>query len=210
MVVSKRSKSWKPTKSQIKKYQTLAARADKRLQRMEALATTPYYSIGVTSDSFAYAKVQKKISDKYGTNRTGRYRFGQVAPATRGELAEKIKDIEWFLKLKTSTKTGITEMYKKQANTLNKKYKTDFTWQQWATLWGSNAKSAGGDDAILGSDSFVRAIAQVKQNADEMKMRVFDANNIHLYKNISPEFMKTNLNAMLNDSRIPWDKIFLS
>lgn len=204
--MAKNTSEWKPTKRQLNEYKMLQQRADKRLQRLESAADKPFYHIGITNPNFAYKKVMKKL-EKYGKNTKGNYRFGK-APETRGEIKQKIAEMKWFLGLKTSTKSGITAQYKKSAATLNKNYDTNFTWKQWATLWGSGARSAGGADAIAGSDSFVKAMAHVKMKIEEIKLKEFDANNIYLYRDFDEKHLKWNLNAMLNDSSIPWDDIF--
>lgn len=113
-----------------KEYKKLADRADKRLLRLERLAESqPDKYQGVLS--YAYAKAQKTIINWDGKE-YDKPRFARKTPKTDEEMAQKIKDIESFLNMKTSTKSGIDQIYKKRAESLNKRFGTTFTWQDWA------------------------------------------------------------------------------
>lgn len=113
-----------------KQYKLLADRADKRLLRLERLAEKqPDMYKGVLS--YAYAKAQKSIAYWDGKE-SDKPRFARKTPKTDAEMAEKIKDIEAFLNMQTSTKGGIDKTYKKRAEKLNKTFGTDFSWQDWA------------------------------------------------------------------------------
>lgn len=119
-----------------KEYKRLADRADKRLLRLERLEKEhPDLYKNVTS--FAYAKAERAI-EHWDGKKFDKPRFARKTPATDEELAMKIKDIQEFLDMTTSTKKGVDTVYKKRADTLNKKYselfemEIKFTWQEWA------------------------------------------------------------------------------
>lgn len=144
-------------------YRRLSKRADQRLVRLEKLAEsgdTNYQ--GVLSYSYKKAAQDAK---KWGS--TGeRPRFNVKPPETAGEIKAKIKDIEAFLESPTSTKKGITDVYKKRAETFNKRFgkKGDrpVTWQELANYYKSDQAKAL--DKRYGSKTIARAV-RIASNA---------------------------------------------
>ncbi|MBO5833976.1 MAG: hypothetical protein J6R22_03415 [Alphaproteobacteria bacterium] len=144
-------------------YRRYAKRADQRLVRLEKLAEsgdTNYQ--GVLSYSYKKAAQDAK---KWGS--TGeRPRFNVKPPETAGEIKAKIKDIEAFLESPTSTKKGITDVYKKRAETFNKRFgkKGDrpVTWQELANYYKSDQAKAL--DKRYGSKTIARAV-RIASNA---------------------------------------------
>ena len=112
-------------------YDKLAKKADSRLRSLEALSHEEYYR-GVKN--YAYARAIRDIEAWSGT---GAKRFQTKPPESIQGLQGKIMDIKTFLLSETSTKRGITETYKKRADTINKKYGTNFTWQDLARYYTS-------------------------------------------------------------------------
>lgn len=111
-----------------KEYKRLADRADKRLLRLERLSQSQSDYSGVLS--YAYRKAKEAIY--YWSGELDKPRFARDTPTSNRELKKKIKDIEAFLNMPTSTKSGIDKIYKKRAESLNKRFDTDFTWQEWS------------------------------------------------------------------------------
>lgn len=111
-------------------YRTLADKADKRMERLEKLAQSNEIYHGVTA--YAYRKAVEDISYWDNEKHYEKARFARNHPTTEKEIKAKIKDIEAFLELPTSTKSGIDKTYKKRAETLNIEFGTNFTWQEWA------------------------------------------------------------------------------
>lgn len=138
----------------LKEYKKLAKRADQRLIRLEALAHEEHYH-GATS--YAYARAMRDIHTWSGE---GANRFNTKAPESSQQLQAKINDIKQFLEADTSTKSGITKVYKRRADTTNKKYGTNFNWQDLANFYESesNKKLA----KKYGSKTVVRAIGVIK------------------------------------------------
>lgn len=123
------------------KYKRLAKQADKRLERLENLSKKPKRDKSgkfVTNIykgvlKYAYSVAQYDIEKSWGGSKKGQKpRFFRKHPKTEEEIRQKIKDIEHFLSLTTSTKSGIDNVYKKRADSLNKLYGTNFTWQEWS------------------------------------------------------------------------------
>ena len=69
--------------------------------------------------------------DKWG----GKNRFDTKAPEDPRQLKAKINDIKAFLGAKTSTKSGITNVYKKRAASWNEHYKTSISWEDLAEYY---------------------------------------------------------------------------
>lgn len=144
-------------------YRRLSKRADQRLVRLEKLAESDDTNYqGVLSYSYKKAAQDAK---KWGS--TGeRPRFNVKPPETAGEIKAKIKDIEAFLESPTSTKKGITDVYKKRADTFNKRFgkKGDrpVTWQELANYYKSDQAKAL--DKRYGSKTIARAV-RIASNA---------------------------------------------
>lgn len=141
----------------LAEYRRYAKRADQRLVRLEKLAESGDTNFqGVLSYSYKKAAQDAK---KWGS--TGeRPRFNVKPPETTGEIKAKIKDIEAFLESPTSTKKGITGVYKKRAETFNKRFgkKGDrpVTWQELANYYKSDQAKAL--DKRYGSKTIARAV----------------------------------------------------
>lgn len=115
-----------------KEYITLAGRADKRLVRLEKLTGQNTDTYGNVK-AYAYRVAQKAIAHWDTLGKEGKKpRFERNHPKSDLELKMKIKDIQNFLELPTSTKEGIKAVYEKRAKKLNEVFDTDFTWEEWA------------------------------------------------------------------------------
>lgn len=116
-------------KELLKYYRQVAKRADQRLVELEKLSAKDGYR-EVTK--YAYRKAMYDI--KRWSGESDKMRFNRKPPETTRALLSKIHDIEDFLDSKTSTKKGIDTVYKKRADTLNKKFGTKFKWQTLANF----------------------------------------------------------------------------
>lgn len=151
----------------MREYRKLAKRADQRLVRLEKLAESGDTNFkGVLTYSY-----KRAASDaaKWGSM-SEKPRFNIKPPETKGELSAKIKDIEAFLNAPTSTKQGIVNVYKKRAETFNKKFgekdkkgnvKNPVTWQQLANYYKSD--QAKREATRYGSRTIARAV-KIKSN----------------------------------------------
>lgn len=187
----------KPGETLERYYRRLAKTADQRLVRLEKASDQEYYK---TATQWAYARAVKDIKKwiKPGTT-PDKFRFNTAPPKGQEDLLSKINDIKTFLASPTSTKKGITEVYKKRAETVNKKYGTDFTWQQLAKYYTSGQAELW--DAKFGSKTALRTIAQLQKNkkkliediekADQKDIRVDSA---VLQKTVEKALADNNLN----------------
>lgn len=110
-------------------YRRIAKQADQRLVRLEKLAAQGGYYKGVKE--WAYARASYDITQKWGGNPENP-RFNTKPPENTNELKAKINDIQDFLQMKTSTKAGIKEAYKKKADSFNENFGTNVSWEDWA------------------------------------------------------------------------------
>lgn len=142
-------------------YRQLAKRADQKLVRLEALSHEKHFE-GVLE--FAYKGAIRDIKS-WGGNK----RFNTAPPTKLTELQAKIADIKKFESKTTITKTKIVKMYKKRADTFNKKYGKEFgvkfTWEDIANYYED---TKGQREAIkLASKTEVRVLAVMKKLADK-------------------------------------------
>ncbi len=117
-----------PGESKLQYYRRLAKAADERMVRLEKLATQQGFS-SVTR--YAYKKAVYDIN-VYRQNDEGIPRWNTKPPAENQLLNEKIQGMIRFLQAPTSTKKGIVDTYKKRAETINKNYGTNLSWQEVA------------------------------------------------------------------------------
>lgn len=176
----------------LKEYNLLAMRADKRLQRLEKLATQEHYH-GVLS--FAYARAMRDIKSWSGSKGT---RFKTKPPATVQQLQAKINDMKTFLDSPTSTKKGINNIYKQRAKTTNERYGTNFTWKDLASYYESDLSKVL--DKKAGSDVLIRALGAIKRiSNDPEKIQEAINGNLRLAKDdvvdeIARNILANNIN----------------
>ena len=154
----------KPGETLEKYYRRLAKTADQRLVRLEKYEQQTYFK---TATKWAYAKAVKDIKKWMPKDaKVTEYRFNIKPPTKTEDLLAKINDIQTFLESPTSTKKGITEVYKKRADTVNKKFGTNFTWQQLAKYYDSGMAEVW--DAKFGSDTALRTIGQLQKHKEQI------------------------------------------
>lgn len=142
-------------------YVKLAKRADQRLVRLEQLETKPGFE-NVTK--YAYAWAQKNLQRWSGKSEGSR--FNAAIPSDIKSLEAKLHIVKQFLDMQTSTKGGILKTYKKRADALNKKYGTNFTWQDLSKYFNSSIAERAA--AKFGSKTALRVIGQMQKKSDEV------------------------------------------
>ena len=145
-------------------YRRLAKTADQRLVRLESYEHDKYYK---PATQWAYARAQHDIRKWTGQGPGAKHlRFNTAPPDTQEKLISKINDIKSFLSSPTSTKKGITDVYKKRADTVNKKYGTSFTWQQLAKFYDSGQAELW--DQYFGSKTAFKTIAEIQKKGKKV------------------------------------------
>lgn len=180
----------------VKVYRKAAKAADQRLVRLETLSQEENYK---SADKYAYAKAQRSIREWSGEEAT---RFNTKPPASTSALKEKIQDIKSFLGSSSSTKTGLKNVHMSRAKSLNERYGTNYTWQQWDTFLNSEFMKKLDKD--YGYNSKDAVIGTVMRNKDEIIDQLEEANEIEIYTSddeMANEVVNTILNEYSDDIR---------
>lgn len=146
-----------------KEYRKLAKRADQRLVRLEKLSQEEGYSVAT---QWGYRKAMKDIRKWSGEDAR---RFNTAPPKDDRELFLKVQEIKEFLdpnKTPSTTKSGILNIYKKKADTINERYGTNFTWDQLAKFMQKDTFSKM--ESKLASKTVLRAIGLMQRHKDEL------------------------------------------
>lgn len=145
----------------LQEYRKLAKQADQRLVRLEKLSMQEHYH-GIRS--FAYARAARDIAAWDGRPKD-KPRFNTKPPKNLRSLQAKVNDIKQFLDAPTSQKSSIKKIYKQKADTTNKNFGTNFTWEDIANYYESNASEKLA--ATFGSKMLVKALGVIKKLHDE-------------------------------------------
>ena len=174
----------------VKVYRKAAKAADQRMVRLEQLSQEENYK---SADKYAYAKAQRAIREWSGEQAT---RFNTKPPASTSALKEKIQDIKSFLGSSSSTKTGLKNVHMSRAKSLNDRYGTNYTWQQWDTFLNSEFMKKLDKD--YGYNSKDAVIGTVMRNKDEIIDQLEEANEIEIYTT-DDEMANEVVNTILNE-----------
>ena len=162
----------KPGEDLLHYYRRLAKVADQRLVRLEDYSDQIGYR---TATQWAYVRAIKDASkwNKYVKAEVNQIRFNTKPPEGTEDLLAKINDIKTFLSSPTSTKKGITDVYKKRAATVNSRYGTNFTWQQLAKYYESGQATLW--DTKFGSKTALKTIGEIQRNKKQIERSIEDA-----------------------------------
>lgn len=178
-------------------YRRLAKTADQRLVRLERYGEEEFYK---TARQWAYARAVQDIK-KWRQPGEGidLFRFNTKPPKDPEDLLAKINDIKTFLESPTSTKKGITDVYKKRAATVNKKYTANFTWQQLAKFYTTGEADLW--DAKFGSKTALKTIGQIQLHKKEIKDKIKAADKKDIRIDIEDDkLLEKTVNMALNDN----------
>ena len=151
--------------------------ADRRLRNLEVYRHDAGYK---DIDKYAYAKAMRNIRAIGGNKR---FSIKAYESMTKQEIQKRINYTLEFLNSPSSTKTGITKVYKKRAATLNAKYGTDYTWQQMTQLFES-----GVFDTLIekfASESTFRSIGKFQKNKESTIQMLNEKLGVNISNNIS-------------------------
>ena len=181
----------KPGESLEKYYHRLAKTADQRLVRLESYEHDKYYK---PATQWAYSRAQHDLQKWTGQGPGAKkLRFNTAAPKTEEKLISKINDIKTFLSSPTSTKKGITEVYQKRAETINRKYGTQFDWKTLAKYYESGQADLW--DSKFGSKTALRTIGSIQKKGKKLISEIARAD----LKDIKTED-KTMEDKMVNEA----------
>lgn len=150
----------------LREYNKLAKKADRRMRELERFSR---YDEFADIKKFAYRKAAEMIQtwtppDRMYDKRPPRWQ--RNIPMDTRSLRAKTKDIESFLEMKSSKITGIKKIYKNRAEAINKKYDTDFTWEQLAHFFEDGGLADKAFDKY-GSATVLLAYGKIQKNKDK-------------------------------------------
>ncbi len=189
----------KPDETMVQYYRRLAKTADQRMVRLEKAAQEPYFKVAT---EWAYAKATRDILKWIppGDNKSTKLRFNTKPPEGE-DLIAKINDIKSFLSSPTSSKQGIINVYKKRADTVNKKYGTNFTWKQLAKYYDSGQAELW--DAKFGSKTALMTIASLQKNKKKLVKAIKEADRKDIRINSKDSSMiKKTVEMALKDNKL--------
>ena len=187
----------KPGETLEKYYKRLAKTADQRLVRLEKLAKQPNYE---PAELWAYRRARLDITKWNGGKSPELYRFNANIPKDPEKLLAKINDIKTFLTRPTSTKKGITEVYKKRAETINRKFGTNFSWQQMAKYFQSGAAEYW--DSKYGSKTALRVMAVLQKNKDKITKAVGKVDIKDIDTTGASNVVKSKIKELLKENKL--------
>ena len=98
-------------------------------------------------------------------------------------VTKKLQDLRRFLKAESSTKRGIQAIYKRNAAAFNKKYGTNYSTSELAKFFDKNTglyEKIKKDHPEYGSETIMKAIAQIEKNRDDILESLEEENRNHL------------------------------
>ena len=156
-------------------YGKLTRLANDRLREIEKRATTD----GLTSlTEYAY---KRAVHDLQGATRFASKE--KIENLNYNAIVKRMNDMRRFLRSKSSTTRGVKAMYSQNAKRFNAKYGTNFTQSQLAKFFNKDTglyekiKSKNPD---WGSETVMKAIAQIRQNKDEVLEQMERENKNHI------------------------------
>lgn len=166
----------KPPADLVAQYNKLAKKADRRMRQLERFSRYEEFDKIL---NYAYRVAEKNIEAWTPPGSKEKLpRWQRNMPMDTRSMKAKIKDIENFLSKKTSTVTGVIGVYKKRAETINKKYGTNFTWQQLANYFDTGFAEKTNDK--YGSKTVLVAIGQIQNQKEEVVKSLEEKVPVHL------------------------------
>lgn len=157
----------------LKEYRRLAKRADQRLVRLEKASEQKVYSKIL---EYGYANA-KRDAVSWGANKD-KPRFNIRPPKNTNQLKAKIADIKRFLSYDTSTVSGVKKVYQARANTINKDYGTNFSWDELADFFESSLWKKL--DGVYYASTVFESVGVIQKNKDDILKAIEDNEDIHI------------------------------
>lgn len=185
----------------IKEYVKLAKRANKRLYKLEKLSKEKNFEI-VTK--WAYARALRDIKT-WGGDR--RFKTSISKDINVKRLSAMRNDVYNFLNSKSSTKRDIVKLYIEKTDTFNKKYNTNWNWQEMASYFESGGAKEKLEDKFASSTA-LDIIGVFRNNPDHIKKVIDIFNKKHKYdKDVENEVSKLKNNEIIENDKKTGTKI---
>ena len=163
----------------IKEYNRLATAIDKRQERLRNLSKQKGFE---HVKEWAYAKTNRILRTWFGPDAKS---FRRKPPMKNGKvdtklLTRRIKEMQGIMKLKSGTKRGILDVYKKRADTLNTNHPgANFKWTDLADLFESGEYEKNSER--YGSDTYVTAVGILKENEKDILKALKKKKDVNLH-----------------------------
>lgn len=191
--MSKQSRKTSTYQRELEYYNKIAKKADRRLRELERFSRYDEYKSIL---NYAYRTAVRDIESwTPPSTKQKAPRWQRNTPTDTRTLKAKIADIEKFLKKKTGTVTGVKQVYIKRADTINKKYGTNFTWQQLANYFETGLAEKTSDK--YGSKTMLKAIGVMQKSKDEVIDIIKNKSENHLQ--VSNIAVKNTVNSLLKE-----------
>lgn len=188
-VMAKKKKSAEYA-AELKKYKSLAKKADQRLVRLEKLSKEPGYENVL---KWSYKKAMKDIKYWGGEKAS---RFNVKAPGRLDQLRSKIRDIEKFLFSKSSTKSSIKQVFKKRQQTYKRQYGLKLKMDDMNDFFNSEEfmRTQSLEDGYT-SKTYMRAIGEIQGNEKKILDAIKKNKDVNL--NIDDDLVNDAVNHLL-------------
>ena len=176
----------------VEKYRQLAKKSDQRLVRLEKLSQEEGFKSVL---KYAYKKAMKSIRSWSGEKAT---RFNTKPPKRIDQLRSKIRDMERFISSVSSRVGGIKSVYKKRAQTINKRFGTNFDWENIGKFFESpefEKYATEGSEENFGSDTYLYAIGEMQDNEKQLLEALQNKEPINI--DIENEKVRDTVEALL-------------
>lgn len=189
--------SQKPGESIEKYYRRIAKVADQRLVRLEQNAAKEDKDV----NKWAYKRAMADISRW----NEGAKRFNTKPPADKRSLQAKINDIQAFLGMETSTKSGTKAVYERRLKSLNENNGTNFQIDDLMDLFDSalwkNMEHKYTSDEVLKAIGFIHDKAKDDKSFEALKKQA-------VAKGKAPKFTKNIFqNKLINEMLLQEDSV---
>ena len=160
----------------LKEYNRLAKKADRMMRELERFSRYDEYKSIL---NYAYRSASHDIEKWTPPGATyEKPRWQRNAPADTNSLKAKIKDIEKFINKPTSTMTGTKKIYMKRAETINRRYGTNFDWKTLANYFETGIAEKSSDK--YGSKTVLVAIGKIQKNKEEVLQALENKTQAHV------------------------------
>lgn len=195
--MSRQSKETIAYRAALKRYNQLAKKADRRMRELERFSRYDEFK-GILNYAYKNAAETIKAWTPPGTIYESRApRWQRNVPLDTRSLKAKTKDIERFLSMKSSTVTGVKDIYKKRAATINERFGTNFNWQQLAHFFEDGGLADKAFDHY-GSATVLLAVGKIQKNKTTALKAIESFDNKHKITDSDAATQET-INLLLKD-----------
>ena len=186
-------------KELLKEYRRLAKRADQRLVRIENEYSKRKGYEEITK--YAYRVAIRDIRSWSGSDAK---RFNTRPPKNTNQLKEKIADIKKFLESKSSTMSGVKQVYDKRTDTINRKFGTDFSADRLTDFFNSALYKKM--DKLYYADTMLKTVGVIQANDEQIVEALENKEPIHIQ--VKDEIVEDAVNHMLRYYKKDIKKLF--